>query len=100
MSTTGDPTEAEKIANKIVDEELAACVNVFPEIKSVYRWKGSVEKDSEAFILGKTTGDCLNQLIKRIKELHSYENPEILALEVEEGLSEYLDWVEKNVKDL
>lgn len=65
---------------------------------SVYRWKENIEEDSEALILGKTTDERLDDLINRLKELHSYETPEVLALEVGEGLSEYLDWVEKNVK--
>lgn len=73
-------------------------MNIFPEIVSVYRWKENIEEDSEALILGKTSEERLDDLIKRLKELHSYETPEVLALEVGEGLSEYLDWVEKNVK--
>ncbi len=73
-------------------------MNIFPEIESVYRWKENIEEDSEALILGKTTDERLDELIKRVKKLHSYETPEVLALEVEEGLSEYFDWIEKNVK--
>jgi len=98
LITTKDSAEAERIAKQLVEEKLAACVNVLPKISSTYRWKGKVVHASEALLLIKTSDEKLDGLIARVKELHSYEIPEILALPIERGSREYLKWLEESLR--
>jgi periplasmic divalent cation tolerance protein len=81
-----------------VSEGLAACVSAIPGAASTYTWKGRVEKAGEVLIIAKTSDKKLGKLIKRLKELHSYEVPEIIAIKVSRGLPEYLRWVEESTK--
>ena len=80
-------------AERLVDEQLAACVNLVPGVTSVYRWKGAVSRDEEVLAVIKTTADRFGALKVRLIELHSYDCPEVIALEVERGHHPYLDWV-------
>jgi periplasmic divalent cation tolerance protein len=98
LTTTKGRAEAERIAQKIVGEKLAACVNVVPNISSTYRWKGKIERSREAMLLIKTSGEKLDKLIERIEELHSYEVPEIIAVPIERGLAEYLKWLKESLR--
>ena len=93
LSTVPDDGSAEAIARTLVEEKLAACVNLLPPMVSIYRWKGSVERDAERQLVMKTTRSRLDALQKRLKELHSYELPEFIVLPVESGSEEYLEWV-------
>ena len=93
-STTGNIEEARKIAKILVEEKLVACVNIIPKIESIYRWQGSIEEDDECVLLAKTTDKNVDKTIQRIKELHSYDVPDVVALPVGNGLKEYLNWVE------
>lgn len=90
--------DAEKIAREIVEAGLAACVNILGSIRSVYRWKGSVETASEYLLLIKTTADRRAQLSAALKRLHPYELPEQLELQVNAGSSEYLAWIASSVR--
>ncbi len=91
--TTNDEDEAKTITRKIVEEKLAACANIIPRIHSIYWWEGKIENSEEAMILIKTTEPKIDSLIARVKELHSYDNPEIISLPIEKGSQEYLKWL-------
>jgi periplasmic divalent cation tolerance protein len=93
MMTTGSADEANRIARALVDERLAACVNVVGPIRSIYRWRGAVEDESEYLLLAKTRARLYPRLERRVKELHSYEVPEVLALAPAAGSAHYLEWL-------
>jgi len=88
---------ARALARIVLDERLAACVQLLPWVESLYHWKGSVERARETLLLIKTTKACWPALRDRLAELHPYEVPEILALKVEDGLPAYLQWVSQSV---
>jgi periplasmic divalent cation tolerance protein len=92
-STCPDAASAETLAQALVDERLAACVNQVPGLRSTYRWQGQVEHADEVLLLIKTTADRLDAMTARLRELHPYELPELIAVEVRAGLPAYLDWV-------
>jgi len=89
----GDDT-AEQLARTLIDERLAACVNIHAPMVSIYRWKGSVERDSERQLVIKTTRGLVPALEKRLRELHPYEVPEFIVIAVSGGSEKYLGWVE------
>ena len=97
LCTCSEKREALRIANALVEERLAACVNVLPEVASIYRWEGKVETANEVLLLIKTTPEGFPRLQDRIRELHSYDTPEIIALPIASGLEKYLDWVREQV---
>jgi periplasmic divalent cation tolerance protein len=97
LTTTGSRDEAEGIAHALLDERLAACVNIIPGLTSIYRWQGSVETAAECLLLIKTTGANLNRLDQTIRELHSYDVPEFLVLTPEFAGKLYLDWLIESV---
>ena len=92
-STMGSVEEARKIARILVEEKLVACVNILPKIESIYRWQGKIEEDNECVLLAKTTDKNIDKTIQRIKELHSYDVPDIVAIPITHGFKKYLDWV-------
>ncbi len=96
--TASSMEEGERIARAIVDEELAACCNILPEIRSIYRWKGKVCDEREVMLFIKSKASLFSALRERIKELHSYETPEIISFQIERGLEEYLKWIDSSVK--
>jgi len=93
LSTIDSAEQAGEIAETLVIERLAACVNILPAITSVYRWKNQIHRDPELLLIIKTGADSVDRLINRLRELHPYEVPEIIALPIEAGLPAYLDWV-------
>lgn len=97
ISTTGSKEEASRIAHALVDEKLAACVNVVGPIDSVYRWQGKVESASEVMLLVKTVAGKSKSVVARIRELHSYDLPEAIELDIEGGSPEYLKWIADSV---
>lgn len=97
LSTCSDAAEAERIATALVTEQIAACVNILPGVRSIYRWQGAVESATEALLLIKTTIQQAVALEKRIRELHTYQVPELIALPVQSGLEDYLTWLRASV---
>ena len=93
FSTCPDTATAERIAGTLVGERLAACVNVLPGLRSVYRWKGGVERTEEVLLLIKTQADRFQPLQDRLLELHPYELPELIVVETDSGLPAYLRWI-------
>jgi periplasmic divalent cation tolerance protein len=91
--TCPDRASAERLAEALVADQLAACVQVLPGVRSIYRWQGAIERSDEVLLLIKTTHERLDALADRIRALHSYELPELLAVEAVGGLPAYLDWV-------
>jgi periplasmic divalent cation tolerance protein len=98
LSTTGSEEEARTIAHHLVEHQLAACVNIVPQIESIYRWHGKVESSQEWLLLIKTSAERFPAVRDAIRELHSYELPECIALSVEDGTAEYLQWIADSVK--
>ena len=97
MSTAGSKEEASRIAQALVEERLAACVNIVGPIESVYRWQGKVESAPEFLMLVKTVSAKSEAVIRRIRELHSYELPEAIVVNIEGGSDEYLKWIHESV---
>jgi periplasmic divalent cation tolerance protein len=93
LTTVPSDALGEEIASALVTERLAACVNISAPMTSIYRWKGNVERDTERQLVIKTTVDRVKDLQQRIKELHSYELPEFLVIELSGGSEAYLQWV-------
>lgn len=95
--TTANAEDAERIGEKAVTERLAACCNIVPIMKSIYIWKGKLCKEPECLCIFKTLRSHFERLEKRIKELHGYEVPEIIAVSIEAGLGEYLAWIDESL---
>jgi periplasmic divalent cation tolerance protein len=100
LSTVPDDASAETLARTLVDEKLAACVNVLAPMVSIYRWKDAVEQSAERQLVIKTTRGLVPSLGKRLKELHSYELPELIVISADGGAKDYLDWVVREVQDV
>jgi periplasmic divalent cation tolerance protein len=97
LTATGSEEEARKIARALVERRLAACVNIVPQITSVYRWQGKVEEAREWLLIVKTTVAAFDQVSHAIAELHSYELPECICLTIEDGSPAYLQWIAESV---
>ena len=95
--TTASRTEAENIARAVVTEKLAACANILSGVRSIYRWQGKVEEADEVMLIVKTTVEKFDVLSVRVKELHSYECPCIVAMPIVAGDAGYLAWIRENV---
>lgn len=85
--------EAEKIARCLVEKRLAACVQIVPEIRSLYWWEGKVCDDREILLIAKTTEGLFQRLVGKVKEMHSYQVPEVVFVPIQNGLPEYLAWI-------
>jgi periplasmic divalent cation tolerance protein len=97
LSTAGSVEEARKIARELVERRLAACVNIVPQVESIYRWQGRVESAREWLLLIKTTAEQFEKVRDAIRELHSYDLPECIAVAIEDGSPEYLRWLAEYV---
>ncbi|HEU0118359.1 MAG TPA: divalent-cation tolerance protein CutA [Alphaproteobacteria bacterium] len=98
--TTSSVAEAEKIAHALVEEKLAACANIVPGVKSIYRWKDKVEAGDEVYLLVKTRAELFGAVEAKVKDLHSYECPCIVALPITDGHQPFLDWLAESTQSL
>jgi periplasmic divalent cation tolerance protein len=96
--TVGDGQEAASIARALVEERLAACVNILGGVHSIFRWGGRVDEAEEILLIVKSSDALLEDIVKRVKDLHGYSNPEIVALPVIGGSGDYLDWVTSSLE--
>jgi len=96
--TTSNEDEAVKIGSYIVKKRLAACSNIIKEMKSVYWWENKLESDEEAILILKTMEEKVDEIIAKVKEIHSYDNPCIIALPVIKASDSYLNWLEDEIK--
>jgi periplasmic divalent cation tolerance protein len=95
--TAPNKDEAKRLASALIGSELAACVQILPEMESIYRWQGAIEQQSEILILAKTTSAKFAELEREVRLLHTYDVPEILALPVVAVSQPYLEWLNKTL---
>ncbi|HEX8772157.1 MAG TPA: divalent-cation tolerance protein CutA [Pyrinomonadaceae bacterium] len=98
LMTAGSREEAARLAEMLVGARLAACVQIMPEMESIYHWKGSVQRDPEFLLLAKTTRGRFEELEREVRALHSYETPEIIALPIAAASAPYLEWLTATVE--
>jgi periplasmic divalent cation tolerance protein len=98
LSTCATEVEAEKLARILLDQRLAACVNVIPRIRSYYRWQGAIESADECLLVVKSSRELFSSIAAVLEKEHSYEVPELLALPVVEGATNYLNWLMANLR--
>ena len=97
LTTAGSNDEARRIASALVERRQAACVNIIKGVESIYRWQGKTEEAQEWMLLIKTTAAAFDSVCKTVRELHSYELPECICLEITAGSPDYLKWIEDAV---
>lgn len=97
LTTAGSEEEAREIALHLVEQRLAACVNIVPQVTSIYRWKESVEEAREWLLIIKTNEAAFTGVCQAIKQVHSYELPECICLRIEDGSDAYLGWIGESV---
>ncbi len=98
LVTAPDEESAARIGRALVEERLAACANIVRSVRSIYRWKGEIFDEPEVLLIIKTAADKFKLLEDRVRALHPYEVPEIIALEISEGSKPYLDWIGENTR--
>jgi periplasmic divalent cation tolerance protein len=96
--TAGSLEEARRIGRELVSARLAACVNIIPQMHSIYVWDGKLQEDAEVVMIAKTTAARTPELMAKVKSLHSYSVPCVVALAVEDGHAPFLDWIVESVK--
>jgi len=95
LITAPKEEDAAAMANALVEGRLAACVNIIRQVRSIYRWQGKIEDDQEVLMIAKTRKECFADLVNKVKELHTYSVPEIIALPVMDGFEGYLGWLKE-----
>lgn len=96
LVTAPGAEDASRIARVLVDEGLCACANVVGPVRSIYRWQGAIHDDAEVLLLIKTRGELFDRLAARVRELHSYDVPEVIALPIAAGSEPYLRWIDES----
>lgn len=97
--TAASLEEARRIGGELVSAKLAACVNIFPQMHSIYAWEGRINEDAEVVMIAKTTQARSTELMAKVKSLHSYSVPCIVSLAVEDGYPPFLEWIARSVED-
>lgn len=97
LTTTSSAEESRKIARELIERRLAACVNIVPKVESIYRWEGRVEQAQEFLLLIKTTETAFSRLRDALQQIHSYDLPECILLNVDDGSLPYLQWIDGSV---
>ncbi len=97
LITTSSLDEAKSIGSSLIDNKLAACTNIVPSVESIFKWQGKVCNEKESMLIVKTRRNIFNDLQAKIMELHSYEVPEIIALPIIDGNSDYLKWIDSSI---
>ena len=95
--TTASKKEAEKIAGTLVKEKLAACCNIIDSVSSIFRWKGKICNENELLLIVKSSSELFNEIVKKVKAMHSYDVPEIIALPIIDGSDDYLKWIDDEI---
>lgn len=98
LSTCASAEEAERLARRVIDDRLAACVNVLSPVRSFYRWKGKIEDSAEWLLIIKSTRDKFDALRAALESAHTYELPEVIAIPIVEGSPNYLSWIEQELQ--
>jgi periplasmic divalent cation tolerance protein len=98
LTTVATPEEADRIGRALVEERLAACATLIPAVQSIYHWQGKIDSSTETMLLLKTGPAQLPALEGRLHELHSYQTPELLVLDVESGSHPYLEWLQASLR--
>jgi periplasmic divalent cation tolerance protein len=98
--TTSSVEEAQKIGSTLVEERLVACTNIISPVQSIFRWEGKISDEREALLMAKTKGALFDDIVVRVKQLHSYSVPEIIAIPIAAGSQDYLNWISEETKDI
>ncbi len=98
--TAGSLEEARRIGRELVSAQLAACVNILPQMQSIYVWEGQLQEDAEVVMIAKTTAARTAELIAKVKSLHSYSVPCVVSLAVEDGHAPFLEWIARSVESV
>ncbi len=96
--TASEIEEAKKIAKSLLNERLVACANIISGMESIYWWEGSLEEDVESILLVKTRSELVDKVIDRVREIHSYQTPCVLEIQIKKGSSEYLKWLDNSLE--
>jgi periplasmic divalent cation tolerance protein len=96
--TTSGVEEARKIAKTLLEDKIVACANIIPVMESIYWWEGNLEEDTESVLLVKTRSELVDKVIDRVKEIHTYQTPCALEIQIKKGSDDYLNWLENALK--
>jgi periplasmic divalent cation tolerance protein len=99
LITTSMNEEAEEIANKLLTQRKAACVNIIPKVRSLFRWQGEIDSADEAVLVVKSKASLVDEIVSLVKEAHSYQVPEVIALPIIGGNRDYLNWMSDELGD-
>lgn len=97
LITTSQDEESQLIARVLLEQKVAACVSIIPQVSSLFWWQKSIEQESESLLVVKTRIELINEIIRLVKEVHSYDVPEIIAIPIIGGNHDYLEWVDREV---